>query len=121
MSTTPSLTVGMGATIHGYSDSYACTVIEFSANGKRVKVQEDEATLLNGFNSGEPDALQFEQGGFCGHTSGTQRWECKPNPKGAIRTFSLRKNGRWVESGGTATGGTRLTLGVRHHHYDFNF
>jgi len=117
--TVPAL--GMGATVHGWTDSHAATIIKVWPSGKRVTVQRDTARLLNGFASGEPDALRFSPGGFCGHTSGAQRWELIPNPKGVTEDYTLRTNGQWVLVGDALRGGTRLTVGKRHHHYDFNF
>ena len=49
--------------------------------GKRVAFKTGKATLLNVPDSGEPDALTFQQGGFYGHTSGTQRWSIEPDPQ----------------------------------------
>ena len=114
---TPTPQIGDGATLHGYSDRKAATVIKISKSGKTVWVQEDKAKLLNGAGSGEPDALEFEPGGFVGHTSGTQRWDCKPNPEGAVYRAFLRKNGNWR----ITSSGMRATFAGRHHHYDFNF
>ena len=65
--------VGMGVSLCGWSDVHAYTVVGVSASGKSFEIQRDKATLLNGVNSGEPDALRFQAGGFCGHTSGRQR------------------------------------------------
>jgi len=118
--------VGDGATVHGYSDSHACTIIAISE--KRITVQYDTANLLNGVNSNEPDALQFAAGGFCGHTSGNQRWETKPNTEGGKVTYSLRKwvdhrgeaAERWAPVGRKRHEGSSLSEG-RNHHYDFNF
>lgn len=119
------ITVGMGATIHYYSDSQACTVVAISKSGKRITLRADKAKLLNGANSGEPDALEFSPGGFCGHTSGHQRWAYEPDPNGSEHDFSLRTlpNGatRWVRVGESLRGGTTASLKGRFHHYDFNF
>ena len=82
--------VGDGATFQIYTDVLACTVVHVSKSGKQVTLQEDHAELLNGFGSGEPDALQFTPGGFCGHTSGTQRYRFSPNPEGRLIKVSLR-------------------------------
>jgi hypothetical protein len=122
--TIPTVNVGDGAAIYGFSDIYAATVIAVSANGKTVTLQRDEAILLNGTQSGAADALTFSPGGFLGHTSGEQRYEFKADPKGATDRFSLRSvNGRavWVRVGESARGGQRATIGRRYHHYDFNF
>lgn len=106
------------ATVRGYSDHQAATIIERTAT--RITVRTDTATLLNGPDSGEPDALTFTPGGFCGHTSGVQRWEHTPDPDGVIYMYTLRKNGRWVLLGAPANG-RQLLVGKRAHHYDYNF
>lgn len=112
--------VGMGATLYGYSDRQAFTVVEVLAGGKKVVVQRDKATLLNGCNSGEPDALKFAAGGFCGHMSGQQRYSYEAQPNATRRTFSLRKNGRFIEQGASLSG-SELIVGKRVEFYDFNF
>lgn len=112
--------VGAGVSICGYSDRHACSIIEVSKSGKSIKVQRDKAVLLNGPQSGEEDALHFSPGGFCGHMSGRQRYSYEADPEGGVRTFSLRKNGRWVQKGESAKGGSRLIEG-RSEHYDYNF
>lgn len=109
--------IGMGATYHGYSDSQAHTVVAVSATGRRVTLRRDKATLLNGANSGEADALHFSPGGFCGHTSGTQRWSYAPDPDGATQIASLTGKG-WRVGG---LSGAPVTMGARMEHYDFNF
>lgn len=121
-STTP--TVGMGATTHGYSDSHAHTIIAVAKSGKRITLQRDRATLLNGGNSGEPDALHFEIGGFCAHVTGKQRYQIEPDPQGTTDDYSLRVykgKSYWVRVGESAKGGMRCTIGERYEHYDFNF
>lgn len=119
------ITVGTGATIHGYSDSHACTVTRVSASGRKVTVRQDKATLLNGHGSGAPDELVFSVGGFCAHVSGVQRYAYEADPNGSESTFTLRtlKNGgeRWVRVGETTRGGSSLTIGERREHYDYNF
>lgn len=118
--------VGMGATWRGYSDAHACTIESVSKNGRVVTVREDRAELLNGFNSGAEDALTFSPGGFCGHTSGKQRYAYHPNPEGALLAFSKRLDAKgrviWVEVGSpTKRTGRRLSIGERSHYYDYNF
>jgi hypothetical protein len=129
--------VGDGMTIHGYSDAHAYTVIAVTAC--TIKLQRDKATLLNGANSGEADALKFSPGGFVGHTSGTQRYAYERDTNGEIVTARLAKKPAriWTKDAGeeyapgqraygyvekpafTARGQT-VTEG-RHEHYDFNF
>lgn len=106
--------VGDGVTWNGHSDSYAGTVVRVSA--VRVWVVEDEATLLNWFDSGEADALVCTPGGFCGHTSGVQRYEYKP-VNGSPIMFSVRKDGKVMREQSTYS---HLGHG-RNKHHDYNF
>lgn len=111
--------IGDGATYRMYTDCMACTIISVAPN--KIIVQRDKATLLNGIKSGEPDALEFEPGGFCGHTSGRQRYAYAPDANGAKYTFTRRKNGRWKLAGtGMNEQGSVLSEG-RNEYYDFNF
>lgn len=103
--------VGDGATVCGYSDRDAYTVIKRTA--KTLTIQEDKSTLLNGFESGEKDALVCHQGGFCGHVEGTQRYSYEANPKGLTVVARLTKKGWKVN-------GSRVVAG-RSHHHDYNF
>lgn len=112
------LKIGDGATYNGYSDSQAGTIIAKTA--KTITWQRDKATLLNGTESGEKDALEFAAGGFLGHTSGTQRYSYERDTDGITRKFTLRSNGRWIITGGNARTGGSLSAG-RNEHYDFNF
>ncbi len=109
--------VGMGATTYQYSDRKAWTVMKVSPSGKTVTLQRDTAKLLNGYQSGEEDALKFYPGGFAGHTAGNQRYEYSPNPEGETCKATLRKDGTWRVS----RINERVKLGGRHEHYDFNF
>jgi hypothetical protein len=118
--------VGDGATFRVWSDCHACTVVAVSKSGLKVTLQRDTATLLNRHGSGEPDALQFEPGGFVGHTSGVQRYRYEPNPNGSLIVVSRRvlKNGQvvWKQVGcSTNVQGAVATFGVRREHYDYNF
>ena len=79
--------VGDGATYVIHTDRLAGTVIDRTA--KSITVREDDTKLLNGANSGAPDALKFYSGGFAGHFAGTHRYRVKANPSGAIRKLSL--------------------------------
>jgi len=89
--------VGDGATLCGWSDRHAYTVI--AVTPQSITLQRDKATLLNGFNSGEPDALIMTPGGFAGHTEGTQRYSYEPNPNGEICVARMKKKLRkvWTE------------------------
>jgi len=112
--------VGDGASVFGYSDSSAYTVIEVSKSGKRITIQRDKSTLMNGMNSEAIDKLICHPGGYCGHVEGKQRWEFERNPDGYKTFASLRKNGKWIIQGESAKGGTRVSTG-RHEYYDYNF
>jgi hypothetical protein len=112
--------VGDPVTRSGYSDCHAGYVIQINKARTKLVMKDGDARLLNGPNSGEPDALVFTPGGFCGHTSGTQRWEIKPSELARVTVFSLRKNGRWIETGLAQNQGKPLCAG-HHPHHDFNF
>ena len=104
-----------------YTDADAGWVSKVSASGKTIEVEFAEQTLLNGPNSGEPDALHFSPGGFVGHVSGNQRWKIEraSNPKKL--KFTLRKNGVWKIAGhSTKSPGCVLFRG-HNPYYDFNF
>lgn len=110
--------VGDGVTSIHYSDRQAHTIIQRSKT--RLWIQRDHAILLNAVKSGEPDALTFTPGGFCGHTSGTQRYNYLPNKEGSVQEFSRRDNGKWVLKGERSHNGLYLVAG-RDEYYDFNF
>jgi len=115
--------VGDGATWSLYTDRKAGTIVKRSA--KRITIRLDAATLLNGPDSGEDDALVFTPGGFAGHISGTPRYRYEDDPEGRVLTFSrrVRKNGQvvWKLVGtDTHAAGNSLDAG-RHHFYDYNF
>lgn len=103
--------VGDEVTLSGYSDCEAYTVIARTLC--TLTLQADKATLLNGANSGQPDALQFAPGGFVGHTSGRQRWQCERDTSGRTVRAHFTKRG-WQADG------KRVSAG-RFPHYDFNF
>lgn len=144
------LKVGDPVTHTIHTDSRAHDVVKVSKNGRTVWARECNQKLLNGANSGEPDALTFTPGGFSGHTDGVQRWEVTPNPEGHVAKFTARPiqrreyvrdeatgllkrdaAGRFVETlvtewrwklagHPTTCPGNTLTRGHRPH-YDFNF
>lgn len=99
-----------GATINYYTDRQACTVI--AQTERTITVREDKAEL-------DKTSVTFHIGGFAAHVTGTQKWAYTPDPEGRVHKFSKRKDGRWVLVGQTSS--PTLTVGVRAHHYDFNF
>ena len=106
------LKVGDGATVFGYSDCRACTVI--ASSPKSVTVRRDTATRLT-----KPE---FIVGGFAGHCTNNNEIEYsyEPNPNGSVSTFTLRKNGRWVEKGYPMNNRGGIGVG-RREFYDYNF
>jgi len=92
--------IGMGATIQVGSDSYPATVIQVTNNGKRVVVQEDNATRTDSNGMSESQSYTYE-----------------PNPNGTIYIATLRKDGRWRVTGGK----TPVSLGFRRKYYDYSF
>jgi hypothetical protein len=121
---------GQAATYTVYTDSYACTVVSVSKSGKTAVVQRDKATLLNGANSGEPDALNFSPGGFCAHVSGVQRYSYERDPDGEkfkVSRRAVKVAGKvvgyvWKRCGhGTKSPGCSVSFGNRSEHYDYNF
>ena len=86
--------IGDQVHVSGYSDVASYVVIKVTA--KTVTIQRNKATLLNGFDSGEPDALTFTPGGFSGHTSGRQRYKIEADPNGSIERVNMKKWPRLV-------------------------
>ena len=98
----------------GYSDVDAYEVVR-RVSPITLEVREMKATLLNGLDSGRPDALKFSPGGFCGHTSGHQRYAFSSDTSKPIVRIRLTKRG-WRNKHG------RFTLSDRpHKFYDYNF
>lgn len=110
--------IGDGATVYRWSDRQAYTVVKVGKNGKTAYLQRDRATLLNGANSGEPDALVCYPGGFAGHVEGRQRYTYEADPNGQMIRVSLRSDGRWRTAG---PHGEIVKFGVRAEFVDFNF
>ena len=96
--------VGEGATILGWTDRHAATVVAVSKSGKAVSVQRDTQKRID--KNGMSDM---------------QEYECTPNPNGFRQTFTLRSNGAWVEKGQPMRGGARLSIGERRPYFDFSF
>ena len=105
--------VGDGVTVCMYSDRQAFTVIATTPQG--ITIQRDKATLLNGCNSNEADKLQFQAGGFCGHTSGMQRYSYETNPNGEILKARIRRKSKVFHCP------RGVVVEGRNEFYDFNF
>jgi hypothetical protein len=94
--------VGMGATILYWTDRNAATITEVGKSGKIVRVVEDVAIRTDENGMSDSQTYRYEPG------------------TGSPRTFTLRKNGAWVEQGSSMKG-TRLAIGARRHYYDYSF
>lgn len=96
--------VGDGATICGWTDRHAATIVEVSKSGKAVAVQYDHAkrTDANGMSE-------------------SQTYEYSANPEGRKEVYTLRKNGAWVKQGEPLKDGGRISIGARNSYYDFSF
>lgn len=94
--------VGMGATILGWTDRYAATIVEVSKTKHRVGVKRDKVKRLD--NNGMSDS---------------QRWLCVPDPNSPVEYFSRRKDGGYAAVGSRSA--CRLRIGERNHYYDFSF
>lgn len=101
----PEPVVGMGATIVMWSDRRAVTVIGVTRDHgyDTVRVQFDKVTRTDTNGMSEAQSYSYE-----------------PDPDGAIRVYTLRKNGRWVRRGETMSGET-LLIGHREEYYDYSF
>lgn len=104
----PTPSVGMGATLLGWTDRYAATVV--SVKDGIISLREDRAERLD--QNGQSD---------------TQLYAYTPDPDGMIHHYR-RKNGAWerVEFNEgtkrwTKSDGYGLRLGVRDHYYDYSF
>ena len=124
--------IGDGVSWGLFSDRFAGTVVKVTRC--RVHVVEDDAKLMNGATSNEPDALQVFPGGFCAHVEGKQRYEYSRG-NGRSYLFTLRndkkkrydaKTRQWNEVVEqefrlkSANGYGRLSHGRTKHH-DYNF
>jgi hypothetical protein len=104
-----------------YTDADTGWVSRVSASGKTIEVEFAKQTLLNGPNSGEPDALNCSPGGFCGHVHGDQRWKIERDETPKVRKFTLRKTGQWkIAKHPTNSPGCILIKGHKPY-YDYNF
>lgn len=94
------ITVGMGATVCGWSDRHAATVIGVSASGYKITVQRDKAVRTDANGMSEAQNYSYER-----------------DPNGAIQTFYRNSDGRYANR----TKGGRLVLGQRNEYYDYGF
>lgn len=102
-----------------YSDRDVYEVVEVSPSGKTLVLHPVKHVLLNGFKSGEPDALVSHPGGFAHHVTGTQRYryerlEHEPGRYSRVRWSEKR---RYYQS----RGGHPTLIPGAHAYYDYNF
>ncbi len=98
------LLIGMGATVHGYSDSHPYTVFAVGKGGKSISVRPDKA-------------IRTDSNGM----SDSQSYSYEVQPEAALRVYTLRKNGSWIKQGEPAKGGERIAIGYRHKYHDYSF
>jgi len=96
--------VGMGATILCWSDRHAATIVKVYTP-KKIGIKQDKATRVD----------------KNGMTDSGQHYEYSPVDSNPEEVYTLRKNGRWVKQGETATGGGNLAIGYRDEYYDYSF
>lgn len=98
----PELKVGLGATMNLWSDRRAMTIVEVMTP-KKIIVQENQTECLN-YYAGDYKVLDSLAEHMGKHT------------------FTLRKNGTWVEEGQPKKyGSVTLTVGFRRHYIDPSF
>ncbi len=96
--------VGDGATYSCWTDRTAATVVEVSADGKTVVVQDDKTTRVDKNGMSE-----------------CQDYAYAADPEGRKLTFTLRKNGRYNEQGCAMGKGNRVSFGFRRAYHDYSF
>lgn len=101
-SANPVLAVGMGATMNLYSDRRAMTIVEI-VSPKKIVVAHNETKCID-YYAGDYKVLDTIAD-YMGKS-----------------TFTLRKNGTWVEQGQPKKyGSVTLTVGFRRHYIDPSF
>jgi len=95
--------VGMGATMLGWTDRHAATIVEVSKDGRKVGIIRDIATRIDKNGMSEMQEYAFERG------------------TGKPSYYTLRKNGKWVAQGQGFKNGSRIVIGARDEYYDFSF
>lgn len=104
-------------TVCMYSDRSVYEVVGVSKTGKKLTLHPVKATLLNGFKSGEPDALVSHPGGFAHHVTGMQRYSYERLEKDPARmSFAF-----WSRKQSTYRRGINRLAPGAHEHYDYNF
>jgi YD repeat-containing protein len=92
--------IGTGATIVSWTDRHAGTVIEVSATGHKIVVQEDTAIRTDSNGMSDAQAYRFER-----------------DTAGRLIEATRRKDGSYRVKGGTQ----RVLIGTRSRYHDFGF
>jgi hypothetical protein len=95
--------IGMGATLCGWSDRHAATIVEVISD-KTIVIQQDSFKVIKG---------------SC--HDGSAEYEYSRNPEAGKGVYTLRKNGRWVRQGESLKDGYRASVGFRSEYYDPHF
>jgi hypothetical protein len=91
--------IGMGCTLIWWSDREAGTITKVSPSGKTIEFQIDTATRID--SNGMSDS---------------QSYAFAPNPKSAVYTARMRKNGQFKTKAGQV-----VKIGYRSKYHDFGF
>lgn len=107
--TTANITIGTGATLHGFSDCHAYEVI--SKTPCTLTVRTMSATLSPEWKPA------FTPGGFGAHCTNqaSQQWILASDTEGAVDTIRLCKSGHWQGKHG------RYSVGIAREFHDYNF
>jgi len=92
--------VGMGATLSIGSDCYPATIIETNKTKTKIIIQQDLQEIDEGYDYYSNQVYKFIR-----------------NPDGEKRTFTLRKNGYWMEMNGRQI----LSIGHKRAYQDPSF
>lgn len=92
----PAVGVGDGATVLGWTDRHAATVIKVTP--KTVTVREDTAIRTDARGMTEWQDYRYE-----------------PNPDGRVHVY------RWTKKGWRSKTGGGVAFGVRNEYYDYSF
>lgn len=104
MTDSSKISIGAGATIRGYTDRYAATIVAHSKTLSSITVQRDLAFRTDTNGKSEIQTYRFE-----------------PNTKCLPEVFTLRKNGKWHAKGTPIKDNFILLIGERDHYFDFSF
>lgn len=104
--------VGMGATLLGWTDRHAATVV-----GIETLVQEGGKVKKGEILIRRDRAVRIDKNGM----SESQTYEYSEDTAAPTVAYTFRKNGSWVRKGDTLKGGQRVALGHRDEYHDFSF